>query len=398
MAEHACTSCRSRKRKCDKLLPTCSLCTRKSLTCSYTTRAGHDASPPPPYLTPTFTLSPAHQSAASTSTRNTFPPVFFLDSKIFQLSQLEIPTLSIPTPAYLPPLIGEFNTWRSTAANFFDTVHRWLPIVSKARLYSHLLNPLVPRRTDVALLVLCMKLATLFPTSSPTSDRVELDEDGDRGEREWVPPVEYLAAKRLHADLVEGGGFSTQVLQSGVLIALYEYGHAIYPAAYLSIGACARYGISAGLDGSGMEQVKKTYNWVEEEEQKRVWWAVLILDRAVNLGNPSRSLATQEPHPSSPLPAADDAWDAGASSSGESFTLSSPTNLRMGRFARFAQAIYLLGRVYKHVSDQTGDHEFLQEEAVQLRRTIEALVILTDLEGSQSNKLEFCTQTALSYR
>jgi len=118
----------------------------------------------------------------------------------------------------------------------------------------------------------------------------------------------------------------------------------------------------------------------------------------VNLGNPSRSLATQEPHPSSPLPAADDAWDAGASSSGESFTLSSPTNLRMGRFARFAQAIYLLGRVYKHVSDQTGDHEFLQEEAVQLRRTIEALVILTDLEGSQSNKLEFCTQTALSYR
>lgn len=70
----------------------------------------------------------------------------------------------------------------------------------------------------------------------------------------------------------------------------------------------------------------------------------------------------------------------------------------MGRFARFAQAIYLLGRVYKHVSDQTDDHIFLQEEAVQLRRTIEALVTLTEIEGSQGDKLEFCTQTALSYR
>ena len=36
-------------------------------------------------------------------------------------------------------------------------------------------------------------------------------------------------------------------------------------------------------------------------------------NRAVNLGNPSRSLATQEPHPSTPLPAADELWDSGVS-------------------------------------------------------------------------------------
>lgn len=85
-------------------------------------------------------------------------------------------------------------------------------------------------------------------------------------------------------------------------------------------------------------------------------------------------------------------------SPGDTFTLSSPTTLRMGRFARFAQAIYLLGRVLKHVSDRTDDQEFLHEEAIQLRRTIEALVLLTDIEGSQSRRLEYCTQTALSYR
>lgn len=93
---------------------------------------------------------------------------------------------------------------------------------------------------------------------------------------------EYLAAKRLYAEMEGAGGFSTQVLQSGVLIALHEFGHAVYPAAYLSIGACARYGISSGMDGTGTSQVKAPYDWIEAEERKRVWWAVLILDRYVS--------------------------------------------------------------------------------------------------------------------
>jgi hypothetical protein len=64
-----------------------------------------------------------------------------------------------------------------------------------------------------------------------------------------------------------------------VFIALYEFGHAIYPAAYLTIGAMARYGISSGIDGSGPSQMPPPSDWIEDEERKRIWWAVLILDR-----------------------------------------------------------------------------------------------------------------------
>lgn len=141
---------------------------------------------------------------------------------------------------------------------------------------------------------------------------------------------------------------------------------------------------------------------------------VLTSTGSINLGNPTRTLATQEPLPSSILPMNDDLWDQGVcnlpsdlslpdphpaqiQSSDEPFTVSSPANLEIGRFARFAQATFLLGRVYKHVSDSTLSKDFLEEEATQLRRTLQALAKIVDIEG-QRRKLQFCTQAALCYR
>jgi hypothetical protein len=69
----------------------------------------------------------------------------------------------------------------------------------------------------------------------------------------------------------------------------------------------------------------------------------------------------------------------------------------MGRFARFAQATYLLGRVLRHVSDEMIDMSFREEEATQLRRTLLALVKLSEMEG-EVRRLEFCTQTAVCHR
>jgi hypothetical protein len=108
-----------------------------------------------------------------------------------------------------------------------------MPIVSKTRLHGKLLNPLAPRRSDVALLLLCMHLIAMLPAEVPMSRTPE-----------------YIAAKRFQSEPEGSGAFSPQDLQSGVLIALYEYGHAIYPAAYLTIGGLATYGISSGIDGT----------------------------------------------------------------------------------------------------------------------------------------------------
>jgi hypothetical protein len=69
----------------------------------------------------------------------------------------------------------------------------------------------------------------------------------------------------------------------------------------------------------------------------------------------------------------------------------------MGRFARFAQATYLLGRVLNHLSDQQGDQALRAAESIQLNRTILALVNLSQCE-SQIRNLEFCTQISTCYR
>jgi hypothetical protein len=89
----------------------------------------------------------------------------------------------------------------------------------------------------------------------------------------------YLTAKRFQRELEVAGVFSLQSLQAGLLIALYEICHAIYPAAYLSLGSCAKYGIALGVDNESASNLNEQLDWVELEERNRVWWAILILDR-----------------------------------------------------------------------------------------------------------------------
>lgn len=86
--------------------------------------------------------------------------------------------------------------------------------------------------TDVVLLFLCMKLIVSQP-----QDGLDMTQ---------VPA--YISAKRFLAVMEAAGMVSIAVLQSGVLIALFEYGHAIYPAAWMSAGWCVRYGTMLGLN------------------------------------------------------------------------------------------------------------------------------------------------------
>jgi hypothetical protein len=189
--------------------------------------------------------------------------VFFLDADIFQRGHLEIPKVSIPVPFYVREVIGDDAEIRNVALKYFDTIHTYFPIISKQRFYSNLMNPLAQPRADVALLVLCMRLVT----SSYSTKEIRM-----------ASLPEYFTAKKFYSAVEAAGTCSTQVLQAGILIAFYEFAHAIYPAAYLSIGVCARYGISYGMDESGFPD-SGALNWIEAEEKRRVWWAVLILDR-----------------------------------------------------------------------------------------------------------------------
>ncbi len=192
-----------------------------------------------------------------------FPAVYYLDHNIFQQCRLEIPKADIPIPAYVQELNGNVRNIRAMTTHYFDHLHHSLPFISKTRFFEHLLNPLAPPRADVTLLILSIQIASAVPEAD-------------------IPPEKsrkYLAAKQYFMDLLAAGTFSLQLLQAGVLISLYELGHAIYPAAYMSIGICARYGCSLGLNGQGGSDSNMSPDWIEVEERKRAWWAVLILDR-----------------------------------------------------------------------------------------------------------------------
>ena len=195
---------------------------------------------------------------------------FFLDAEVFQESNMRIPKLNIPVPAEVASTVGvSILDIQDVVDRYFANVHSWLPCVSKKRMQLALSNPSVELTLDLALLLLAMKLIIQIP----------------RGGSESVRSPLYALAKSYFPMVESHGVLSLQVLQADLLIAAYEIGHGIYPAAYLTTGHCARLGHALGLnDRQNTPQLlkRKPGAWAELEEMKRAWWAVMLLDRYVS--------------------------------------------------------------------------------------------------------------------
>jgi len=284
-ARTACLPCRTSKRRCDRVLPSCSLCVRREAECHYSHRrfqyqidplANESVSPTVAGLSPgtcphgdenEFHSRPS-LTILSKDTQFVANAVYFIAPQLHLQAQLELPRPTLAVPARLSPLIDKASSIHSIASSFFATIHPWLPIISKQVFYKRLLNPLAGRRTELSLLTLSMKLCCTIPA----------DEEGESA----VKTSLYDAVKRFHYDVERAGFLSVHVLQAGLLIALYELGQAIYPAAYLTVGACARYGLAMGVNSFAVASSTDGYgllSWNDIEERRRVWWAVQMFDR-----------------------------------------------------------------------------------------------------------------------
>lgn len=284
MTSHAlasCFFCRRSKRRCDKNLPACQLCIKKGLKCSYPRRRGQRAASPPsgvrgsesgddsnsahaePVVAQSSNVS-QFQPVSSTSSFAVNAAISFLAPDLFREAGLEIPRLDLGIPDEVSLHLGDSQQVLETATKFFQMT--WTPIVSRKRHLAAVLNPLSPSRRPTVLLHLCMKLCCL-----PVDDenRTSL----------------YRLIKRFYSEVESTGDLCVQVLQAAILIAVFEIGDAIYPAAYLTVGGCARYGIAMGLDKINKYRLggkhTRAVSWMEIEEKRRVWWAVLTLDRSV---------------------------------------------------------------------------------------------------------------------
>jgi hypothetical protein len=189
-----------------------------------------------------------------------FPPVYFLDHRVFQQSHMQFPKQSWAATSVITEYVGE---GLQVALNYWDRVHWWMPIISKTRLYSHSLNPLVSYGVDMLLLLSTMKLLSWHPQQAS-----------------W-PEKEYKAIRHALFEAENAGILTLKLLQAKVLLTIFQFGHAIYPAAYFSVGSCARFGTALGVDQCLLSTCLAASNEVrmDNEEKKRVWWAILMLDR-----------------------------------------------------------------------------------------------------------------------
>lgn len=186
-----------------------------------------------------------------------------MDPAILQHGQVEYLRTAYHVPAHILQLLGDVSDVAAIASVYFTSVHAWMPIISKKRCYDHHIQPAFHLHADITLLFLTMRLITTTLPNELADARTP----------------EYYAAKHFFLEIEASGTMSIHVLQAGLLLALYELGHAIYPSAYISIGVCTRYAHALGINQGARIQASKVLSMVELEENKRVWWGIVILDR-----------------------------------------------------------------------------------------------------------------------
>ncbi|KAL7795570.1 hypothetical protein V8C43DRAFT_279404 [Trichoderma afarasin] len=376
-AARACAACHKNKRRCDKIIPTCSLCKRFRRPCDYSwlTNGTDDSASLRSRISEleqqVARLSNQTPSALSSFEDTTAAPMLhdassklylkslFLDAGLSEYCVKSNPVVNVPIPQEVITAIGDQLAVDHIKSQYFRLMNTWMPILNEAKL-DRLINHRSQNglRPDTALLLLSMKLILEVPTNN----------DAEHSRL-------YVIAKQFCHTL--DGLYTLTKLQATLIIAVYELGHAIFPAAYTSIGTCASHGITLGLHNKLAPQMLQTpRSWVDWEERQRAWWYVVILDRYVAAGSDQRSLFTEDPTIDTPIPVDDEAWKHGEIVPPERLSLASATSMQVSPFARVAQASHLLGRVIKHCNDQTSSPAFMLEDMELLHQTTSSILSL----------------------
>jgi hypothetical protein len=140
-------------------------------------------------------------------------PLFFLDSDLFNHQFLSIQVPQVFTPQIISEILGSKADMLRTSQVYFDTVHMWMPMISKTRFRQNMTSSSADMPSDLAALNLCMKLIIdqEFEHLDPQSTHL------------------YHSAKQFYRNLESSSHLTLAMLQALILIAMYELGHGIYP-------------------------------------------------------------------------------------------------------------------------------------------------------------------------
>ncbi|KAH8883744.1 hypothetical protein GQ53DRAFT_424944 [Thozetella sp. PMI_491] len=355
LARQSCSICKRQKRKCSRELPKCELCRRHLRQCQYPFEGlpGQNSGPQDPE--PCKALS-----------------LFFLDSDTFSRRQPGITPAAGFIPADILDSLVDGRHLDRDAEAYFASVHEFFPIVSKTR-FHQLMSSISELQMDILLLLLAMRLLC-----SPV--------DKDR-------PISalYSSTKRCLMYAEMSGALTLRALQASVLIALYEVANAIYPAAYLSVGNCARMGYALGYhDRRTASQLHPPpRSWTELEEVRRVWWAIYILDRYTNVGIDHRPFCREEAKSEELLPTDETLWESGEQAPIQSLAVSASADVAASPFARTCQASHLLSLVIRHINTKPTDMREFYEEGIQLHQVLNSFRLALLLELASTDDRQF---------
>jgi hypothetical protein len=286
-ARHACASCKRQKRKCDKQTPRCTACLRAQRDCDYaddkrnkvhdlqsrvaylervlTSQAASSAQGRPSNASDVAQRTPRTLPASPGAEPASFPSAWFLDVDCFLKMRVALPRPVRPASGSILEELGPPDMWKGIVNSHVNTTHMWLPMVWRRKIDTLISNQTARLPCGTALLLACMKLVAQVPGSGQHASQSRL----------------YVVLKQELAALQNQGYVSVGLLQAAILFAVYEMGHSIYPAAYLSVGRCVNIAHVMGLHNrrSAPQAISRPTFWSETEELTRVWCAILVLDR-----------------------------------------------------------------------------------------------------------------------
>lgn len=255
-------------------------------------------------------------------------------------------------------------------AEYLSTIGSWFPMISR-RLNQSLKDISSKPRADFASLMLSIYLVLQPPFHQYEASIAR-------------SPL-YYKTKQLFSLLQSAEFMSIEMVQSALLITVYEYGHGFFHSAFLSVGTCARMAHALGWhkkrgplmsqlwrkkDVCGGESVCSTGIQFSSNDHSSPFLYIpyfLVSHRRISLSSyrlldlePDFSPTALSPFPNMDLPTEDEDWDLPPDSIGSGNVLPQTAFLQ-------AQGTQWLGRVISLVSNPSLNIEDRRQEDSNLK-------------------------------
>ncbi|TID20151.1 putative fungal-specific transcription factor [Venturia nashicola] len=192
--------------------------------------------------------------------------------------------LGVSTAAFavLDDVHAQFDRMTS---KFFHSVHSYLAFIHRPRFEKRVADSKIKADAEMSVLLLSMKLV---------AEPINYAQSGADPRQNSV----YIAAKHFHRLVNKSKGPSLDLIQSGILLCLYEHNAAIGDVAYKTLADCANMGQRIGLNASNFKMDFGVPDMAAyQEEFRRTYWALISMDCIVTLHDEKRERAMLMPIP-----------------------------------------------------------------------------------------------------